>query len=78
MDLDPALKRDLHATLAADGISLKDWFIQRARHYIAAHNQSQLRGVSYLPPSPEGQALIAAEDPVPYEVKPKPPRKPKS
>jgi hypothetical protein len=78
VDLDPGLKRDLHATLAADGLSLKDWFIQRARQYISSRSQSTPGGVSYPSVPTEAQALMVAEEPVPYEAKPKTPRKRKS
>jgi hypothetical protein len=35
IEMDPALKRDLHSVLAAQGSSLKDWFIERAKEHIA-------------------------------------------
>ena len=35
-EVDPALKRDLHSALATQGLSLKEWFINRARQYAPA------------------------------------------
>lgn len=67
VDLGPALKRDLHATLAADGLSLKDWLIGHARQYITSRSHG---GVSYGSVPAEAQALMAAEDPAPYQSKP--------
>ena len=34
MVVEPALKRAIHSALAADGLSLKDWFLQRNRDYL--------------------------------------------
>ena len=47
IEFDPLLKRDLHSALAADGLSLKDWFILRARQYMAERNQPALPGMAY-------------------------------
>jgi hypothetical protein len=59
VDIDPALKRDLHAALAAEGISLKDWLIERANRFIAERNQP---------------FLLAAEEPPPYRTAPPKPK----
>ena len=73
IEVDPALKRDLHAALAAEGLSLKDWFINRARQHIAERGQPPLPGISPLPGRSE-PVMLAAEDPVPYKTpnEPKP------
>ncbi len=42
VDIDPALKRDLHAALAADGSSLKEWVVRNAQQYLAARTQPDL------------------------------------
>ncbi len=34
VDIEPEMKLALHAALAADGLSLKDWLVTRARDYI--------------------------------------------
>jgi hypothetical protein len=35
LEVDPALKRRLHARLAAEGRTLKDWFLEHAEHYLS-------------------------------------------
>ncbi len=42
VDIDPELKLALHAALAADGLSLKDWVVSRARDYIVERSQPRL------------------------------------
>ena len=37
VELDPALKKRLHAALTLDGITLKDWFRQQAAAYLTGH-----------------------------------------
>lgn len=53
--------------LAAEGLSLKDWFIKCARQHIAERDQPPLPGISRFPAHSE-PVLLAAEDPVPYET----------
>lgn len=35
-EIDPQLKSELHAAVALEGRSLKDWFLERARAYVDA------------------------------------------
>ena len=49
VNVDPTLKLDLHAALARDGKSLKDWFIQQARQYLAERVQPELTFSSSRP-----------------------------
>lgn len=35
-------KRELYATLAKDGLSLKAWFLQHALDYVAHYRQAEL------------------------------------
>ena len=37
VEVDPALKKRLHAALTLDGITLKDWFRQQAEAYLTSH-----------------------------------------
>jgi hypothetical protein len=37
VEVDPALKKRLHAALTLDGITLKDWFRQQAETYLTGH-----------------------------------------
>lgn len=51
IDIGPELKHALHASLAADGSSLKDWFVRHANEYIRERRQPQL-AFAAEPPSP--------------------------
>jgi hypothetical protein len=33
--IDPIMKRELHAKVAMDGRTLKDWLVEQARRYLA-------------------------------------------
>ncbi len=35
LEVDPDLKRHLYASLAIDGLTLKDWFLREAQQYLA-------------------------------------------
>ncbi|MCY4027943.1 MAG: hypothetical protein OXH75_16730 [Acidobacteria bacterium] len=37
VEVDPALKKRLHAALALDGTTLKDWLRQQAESYLTGH-----------------------------------------
>ena len=37
VELDPALKKRLHAAVTLDGTTLKDWFRQQAEAYLTGH-----------------------------------------
>ena len=37
VEVDPALKKRLHAALALDGTTLKDWLRQQAEAYLTGH-----------------------------------------
>jgi hypothetical protein len=42
IEIAPELKRDLHAALLKDGITLKDWFIAQSEHYVKERQQLSL------------------------------------
>lgn len=42
LEVDPALKRQLHARVAAEGRTLKDWFLEQADRYLHAPVQQVL------------------------------------
>jgi hypothetical protein len=46
VEVDPALKLSLHAALAADGLSLKDWFVRHASDYVSERQQPRLAFVA--------------------------------
>lgn len=54
VDIDPELKLALHAALAADGLSLKDWVVKQAREYVDGHRQPRLAFAAEPPPPPFG------------------------
>ncbi len=67
IEVDPTLKRELHAALAADGVTLKDWFLQRTATYIAERKQPSLPGITQFRPLEEEHTLRVAESPIPYD-----------
>lgn len=46
IDLDPETKRALHGALAADGLTLKDWFRKQVATYLADRVQPSLPGLA--------------------------------
>lgn len=42
VEIDPQLKRRLYAALAAESLTLKDWFTQRAEEQVADREQPSL------------------------------------
>ena len=41
-ELDPLLKRELHARVAREGRTLKDWLMEQIERYLAQPTQEQL------------------------------------
>ena len=42
IEVEPELKRELYAYLTRDGLTLKEWFLQEARTYLATNSQLSL------------------------------------
>ncbi len=42
IEIDPALKKTLHATLMKNGLTLKDWFVLSAENYLTNTTQRSL------------------------------------
>ena len=42
IDLDPQVKRQLHAALVADGLTLKEWFQRKCERYLQERGQPSL------------------------------------
>jgi len=42
IEVDPALKRELYATLALSGSTLKQWFVQSAERFCESASQKDL------------------------------------
>ncbi len=61
--MDPEMKRELHASLVAEGTSLKEWFISQARTYLRSRREPDLPG---LEENGTNFFAQAAEDPAPY------------
>lgn len=49
MELEPALKQDLHAALAADNTTLKEWVEAQANRYLDQRSQLRLPRISGPP-----------------------------
>jgi len=62
IEIEPAFKRDLHSALAADGLSLKEWFIKQGSDYLRHRKQPALPGIIYSHATDE-PLLLAAEEP---------------
>jgi hypothetical protein len=54
VDIEPDLKLALHAALAADGLSLKEWIVRSARQYVQERAQPRLAFAAEPPPPPYG------------------------
>lgn len=67
VDLDPGLKREFHAALAADGITFKEWLLTRVSAYFEDRQQPRLPGISYSAVKPEETALAAGQ-PTIYKI----------
>lgn len=42
LEIDPEEKQDLYEALEQDGLTLKKWFLGRARDYLQHRNQTEL------------------------------------
>ena len=42
IEIRPDLKQQLYVALQRDGLTMKDWFLQNARNYLASHRQPEL------------------------------------
>ena len=67
IEVDPSFKRNLHSSLAADGLSMKDWFLKQGSEYLVERKQPALPGIVYKATANE-PALLAAEQVAEYEV----------
>ena len=72
LEVSPELKRRLHSRLAADGRTLKDWFLEQANAYLARSGPVQLPlGITLgesphsapTPPGGIGAAESSSRDP---------------
>lgn len=69
IEVEPELKRELHAALVAEGATLKDWFIAHAQAHLRARREPGLPGISEVGTVPFSKV---ADDKKPYRVTPKP------
>jgi hypothetical protein len=51
IEVPPETKRELHAALARNGMSLKEWFLRQAQDYLAHAQQSKLNFDADLKPA---------------------------
>lgn len=61
VEVDPSIKRELHSTLAAQGLSLKDWFLKQARRYLFERQHPSLPGIFHSESQPNKPVSLAAE-----------------
>jgi len=61
VELNPALKREFHAALAADGITLKDWFLSRARAFVNDRRRSPALDAGSRVLSPRESLQVATD-----------------
>ncbi len=61
LEIDPSQKDELYTALIKDGLTLKEWFLQQASHYLRDRSQIPL----FVP-------LVVAEDQARYRVKSEP------
>ena len=62
IEMDPEMKRRLHAALVFEGVTMKDWFIQRAEEYLQYRNQPGLPGLEYKQSINDGLRMVAEPD----------------
>lgn len=62
IEMDPEMKRRLHAALVSEGTTLKDWFIHRAEEYLQYRNQPGLPGLEYQESNNKGLRMVAEPD----------------
>lgn len=55
IEVQPEVKRQLYATLAREGMTLKDWFLREAQNYVQAFPQIPLDLTSELNSTEHGQ-----------------------
>ena len=51
IEIDPRLKQRLHAALALDGLSLKEWFLRQVYSYLGS-DQATIAGADRAPAIP--------------------------
>lgn len=59
VELDPALKRNLYAELAHEGLTFKDWLTREAGRYVSERRQPRLFVAE--PPGPAYKARSSRE-----------------
>lgn len=51
LEVDPEEKRELYEALEEEGVTLKDWFLGQARHFLQTRNQPEMFRLVAEPPS---------------------------
>lgn len=55
IEMEPELKRRLHAALALEQLTMKDWFTQQAQLFVQQHMQPQLFQTAAKAPAQEAR-----------------------
>jgi hypothetical protein len=53
IEMDPDVKQELHSALERSGMTLKEWFIQRAEEYLHADADADNASVASRDPFPQ-------------------------
>jgi hypothetical protein len=63
LEIDVSAKEELYAAVTADGMTLKDWFLQKADEYLQKRNQPELfpQILNESPPSYGGKTNKAGK-----------------
>jgi len=56
IEIEPELKRLLHTALQKEGLTLKDWFVENARHFLYEGKQLALDFSGPPDPAEDGKA----------------------
>jgi hypothetical protein len=62
LEVDPSIKEKLYDALSEEGVTLKDWFLHRAIHYIDERTQPSLFDPEYMDKLPSLRKKKKARD----------------
>jgi hypothetical protein len=54
VDVDPAMKARMYVVLAEQGLTMRDWFVQRAQAFVERPKESETTGSSDAGPNDRG------------------------
>ena len=71
LEIEPSAKEELYAAVTKDGMTLKDWFLQKASEYLRDRDQPQLFGPQVLVETPVANRAAQKKKPraIPHKSK---------